>query len=346
MKVGLVGFSQSGKSTLFQAMTGVAPDPASQMKGQVGIAKVADARLDFLVGMFKPKKTAPATVEFIDTPGLRRDEHADNPQRLATLRNADGLLVVLDSFQTDEPPAKQLAAFREELLFADLEVVSNRVDKLQQGFKKPKAQKIKEQEEKEQAELKEIASRLETGTPLEGLKLSDEVARQVRSFQLFSLKPELVVLNRSEDKVAEPIPAEVLALNPNTVATAAKLELDLEQLDAAERETFMTELGVKELSREAIIRAAYSAVGLISFFTVGEDECKAWTINVDTPAVEAAGKIHSDIARGFIRAEVVAYDDLHKLGSMKEVKAKGLTRLEGKEYPVANGDIINFRFSV
>ena len=346
MRVGIVGFAQSGKSTLFQALTGVAPDPSAAIKGQIGIAKVADPRLDFLSAMYKPKKTTPATVEFIDTPGLLRGERADNPQRLGTLRTADGLLVVLDGFSGDESPADQLRSFREELLFADLEVATNRVEKLQDSGKKPKPAKVREQDENELAQMRAIVERLEAGGSLDGLDMSEETAKVVRGFQLFSSKPEMVVLNRSEDAVGEPVDAALTALNANSLATAAKLELDLEELEGEEREMFMTEMGVTELARDRVIGMAYEAVGLISFFTVGEDECKAWTIDRETPAVEAAGKIHSDIARGFIRAELFTYDDLRELGSVKEIKAKGLQRLEGKEYPVADGDIINFRFSV
>lgn len=346
MKVGIVGFSQSGKSTIFEALTGVAPDPAAAMKGQLGIAKVADARLDILSDMYHPKKKTPASVEFVDTPGLIRGEKGDNPQRLATLRNADGLLIVLDGFSTDEDPARQLTLFREELLFADLEVVANRVGKLEATSKKPRPQQQRDAEERELGELRAMAAKLENAESLAGLPISDEMKKSLRSFQLFSLKPELVVHNRAEDKAQEPLLSSLTALNPNTVAAAAKLELDLAHLDGEERSLFMEELGVKELARDRIIRAAYDAVGLCSFFTVGEDECKAWTINRGTTAVDAAGKIHSDIARGFIRAELVAYQDLIQWGSMKDVKAKGLHRLEGKEYIVADGDIINFRFSV
>lgn len=345
MKVGLVGYSQSGKSTLFQALTGVAPDPATAMKGQVGIAKVSDPRLDFLTEMFNPKKITPATVEFVDTPGLIQGEKADNPQRIATLRNANGLLIVIDGFSGADP-AKQLEAFREELLFADLEVVTNRIEKIEGGSKKPKPAKVKEQEERELADLRSIAEALETGSGVQNLELSDESKKTLRSFQLFSMKPEMVVVNCAEDKVNEPVAPAVAALNAAALSVAAKLELDLQELEGEDRDIFMEEMGVTELARDRVIRMAYDAVGLISFFTVGEDECKAWTIEKGTTAVDAAGKIHSDIARGFIRAELCAYKDLHELGSMKEVKAKGLQRLEGKEYIVEDGDIINFRFNV
>jgi hypothetical protein len=343
MKAGIVGFSQSGKSTLFQALTGAAPDPAAGLKGQVGVANVEDRRLDFLCAMFHPKKRTPAKVDFIDTPGLIRGEKADNPQRLATLRNADGLVVVLDAFSGDEAPAKQLASFREELLFADFGMVANRIEKLEAGSKKPLPAAEKEKQAKELADLKAIGERLENGQSLVGMELSKEIENTLKSFQLFSFKPELVVLNCREDKLSEPPPPDLLASNPNVVVAAAKLELDLAQVEGDERAMFMEEMGVKELAKDRIVAAAYEVVGLCSFLTCGEDECRAWPIRKGTNAVEAAGKIHSDIAKGFIRAETVAFADLERLGAMKEVRAKGLQRLEGKEYVVADGDIINFR---
>lgn len=343
MRVGIVGFSQSGKSTLFQSLTGVKPDPASALKGQIGIAKVADPRLDFLSAMYHPKKTTFATVEFIDTPGLIRGEKADNPRRIATLRNADGMLVVLDAHSSDEDAGDQLVAFREELFFADLEVVSNRIERLQAGSKKPKPAKEREAEQAELEGLQSIAAALEDGRSIRSMELSEELEKTIRSFQLFSLKPEMALVNCSDEAIGEPPSKKLAELSDNVVVAAAKLELDLAELDDEERAVFMEDMGVEELARDRIIAAAYRAVGLISFFTVGEDECKAWTIAKDTAAVDAAGKIHSDIARGFIRAETVAYDDLHRLGDMKKVKGDGLQRLEGKEYVVADGDIINFR---
>ena len=346
MKVGIVGFSQSGKSTLFEALTGVKPDPSATMKGQIGVAKVTDPRVDFLSAMYHPKKTTHATVEFIDTPGLIRGQQADNSHRLATLRNADGMLIVLSEYTGNETAADQLRAFRDELLFADLQVITNRIEKLQAGSKRPKPAKDRERDEHELAILTQMSEQLEEGAPADGLEVPDAMQATIKGFQLFCRKPEMIVCNRAEDKVAEPAAESLLALNRNVVVTAAKLELDLEALEGEEREMFMEELGVEELAREQIIKLAYDAVGLISFFTVGDDECKAWTIAAGTHAVDAAGKIHTDIARGFIRAEVVTYDDLHELGSMKEIKAKGLGRLEGKDYVVADGDIINFRFSV
>jgi ribosome-binding ATPase YchF (GTP1/OBG family) len=189
-------------------------------------------------------------------------------------------------------------------------------------------------------------AKLENGQSIAGMKVCPDTERDMKSYQLFSVKPELVVINVGEDKVREAVPASVRELSPHAIALSAALEKDLAELSDEDRPAFMEEMGVKEVARHKVIRGAYDAVNLISFFTVGEDECKAWTISRGTPAVEAAGKIHSDIQRGFIRAEVVAYDDLVRLKTMKDVKSAGLQRLEGKEYIVADGDIINYRFNV
>ena len=347
MRVGIVGYSQSGKSTLFEALTGTQPDPAKVMKGQMAIARVDDARLDEMARRHKPKKLTFATVEFVDTPGLIRGERADNPQRIATLRNADGLMVVLDGFSPGADPARDFDAFQEELLFADLEVVTKRLEKLEQGLlKKNLPVKQREQDLIEQEDLKRISDRLEDGTRIDDLTFADHTQQMLKSFQLFSGKPIVAVVNIAETKLDDSLPANLLAAAPHALKVAAKLELDLQQLEGEEQAEFMTDMGVTELAKPQIIRAAYDAVGLISFLTVGEDECKAWTIRRGTNAVDAAGKIHTDLSRGFIRAEVVGYDDLIRLGDMKEVKAAGLQRLEGKEYEVKDGDIINFRSGV
>src|SRR5262245_1368362 len=214
MKVGIVGFSQSGKSTLFQALTGASPDPAAGLKGQVGVAAVEDTRLDYLTEMYKPKKRTPAKVDFIDTPGLIRGEKGDNPQRLATLRNADGLLIVLDGFSGDESPADQLRKFREELLFADFEVVHNRIEKLEAGSKKPKPQAERDKDAKELADFKTMAAKLEAGETLVGMEFSKELENSIKSFQLFSLKPEFIVFNAREDKASAAADPKLIAMNP------------------------------------------------------------------------------------------------------------------------------------
>ncbi|MGZ3300786.1 MAG: DUF933 domain-containing protein [Isosphaeraceae bacterium] len=340
MRVGLVGFAGSGKSTLFELLTGTASDPGKVHSGQVGVAVLADPRLDFLASLHAPKKVTPATVEFLDTPGLIPGTHGDNPQRLAVIREGDALLIVLNGF-TGGDPAAELASFREEMLFADLGVVTNRVERLEASVKKRRPDS--EMQEKELAILNRVQATLEDGKFVATLGLSADEKKPLRSFGLLTDKPHVVVLNAAQ---GEEIPAPLRELAADALTIDAKLELDLAQLDLEERAAFMTDLGVTELGRGRIIRAAYDAVGIITFFTAGEPEVRGWNLERNATAVEAAGKIHTDLAKGFIRAEVTAYDDLHAAGTLKEAKAKHLQRLEGKEYLVKDGDIIYFRSAV
>jgi len=340
MRVGLVGFAGSGKSTLFELLTGTASDPGKVHSGQVGVAVLADPRLDFLASLHAPKKVTPATVEFLDTPGLIPGTHGDNPQRLAVIREGDALLIVLNGF-TGGDPAAELASFREEMLFADLGVVTNRVERLEASVKKRRPDW--ELQEKELAIVKRVQATLEDGKFVATLGLSADEKKPLRSFGLLTDKPQVVVLNAAQ---GEEIPAPLRELAADALTIDAKLELDLAQLDLEERAAFMTDLGVTELGRGRIIRAAYDAVGIITFFTAGEPEVRGWNLERNATAVEAAGKIHTDLAKGFIRAEVTAYDDLHAAGTLKEAKAKHLQRLEGKEYLVKDGDIIYFRSAV
>jgi ribosome-binding ATPase len=337
MRVGLVGFAGSGKSTLFHLLTGTASDPGKVHSGQVGVAVLHDTRLDFLAGLHNPKKVTPATVEFLDTPGLIPGTHGDNPQRLAVIREGDALLIVLNGF-TGGDPAAELNAFHEEMLFADLGVVTNRVERLEASVKKHRPDW--EQQEKELAIVKRIQGTLEDGKFVSTLGLSSDEKKPLRSFGLLTDKPELIVLNEVQ---GQDIPASLRTLAPDILGLDAKLELELVQLEPDERESFMTDLGVTELGRARIIRAAYDAVGIITFFTAGEPEVRGWNLERGASAVEAAGKIHTDLAKGFVRAEVTAYDDQHAAGTLKEAKAKHLVRLEGKEYVVKDGDIIYFR---
>ncbi|MFO0889583.1 MAG: DUF933 domain-containing protein [Isosphaeraceae bacterium] len=337
MRVGLVGFSGSGKSTLFQLLTGAASDPGKVHSGQVGVAVLSDPRLEFLASLHNPKKVTPATVEFLDTPGLLPGTHGDNPQRLAVIREGDALLIVLGAFSGGDPAA-ELTAFREEMLFADLQVITNRAERLEASVKKHRPDW--EQQEKELAIVKRVQDTLEDGKFVSTLGLTPDEKKPLRSFGLLTDKPQVVVLNAAQ---GTEIPPALHALAPDALAVDAKLELELAQLDPDEREVFMTDLGVTELARARIIRAAYDAVGIITFFTTGEPEVRGWNLERGASAVEAAGKIHTDLAKGFIRAEVTAYDDLHAAGSLKEAKAKHLQRLEGKEYVVKDGDVVYFR---
>jgi GTP-binding protein YchF len=337
MQVGIVGFTGSGKSTLFELMTGVRPDPGKIHSGQVGVATLSDPRLNYLAELHQPKKVTPATVEFLDTPGLMAGSHADNPQRLALIREGDALLIVLAGFAGGDA-AVELANFREEMLFADLQVVTNRVERLEASVKKPRPDR--EALVKELELVKTIQAALEQGKTVTSLGLSADDKRPLRSFGLLTDKPQVVVLNGPQD---QGISEALLALTPEALSIDAKLELELSQLDAEERAAFMADLGITELGRDRIIRRAYDAVGIITFFTAGEPEVRGWNLERDANAVEAAGKIHTDLAKGFIRAEVTAFEDLKQAGSLKEAKARHLQRLEGKDYIVKDGDVIYFR---
>ena len=340
MRAGLVGFSGSGKSTLFQLLSGAMPDPGKVHSGQVGVATLNDPRLDFLAAVHKPKKVTPATVELLDTPGLMPGSHGDNPQRLALIREGDALLIVLGAYAGGDPAA-DLAAFREELLFADLGVVSNRVDRLQANVKKPRPDR--EALQKELDVVLRVKDALESGTPIATLGLTEDDRKPMRSFGLLTAKPQVILVNAAH---GTELPAALKAAAPDALAIDAALELELSGMEAAERSAFMADLGLTEFGRDRIIRRAYDAVGIITFFTAGEPEVRGWNVERGGTAVDAAGKIHTDLARGFIRAEVTAYDDFQRLGSEKEVKAANLLRLEGKAYVVKDGDIMYFRSSV
>jgi ribosome-binding ATPase YchF (GTP1/OBG family) len=345
MKVGIAGFAGSGKSTVFHWLTGVKPDPAASQRGQIGMARVPDERLDWLSAQFKPKNTTPATIEFLDTPGLLATERRDNPRRLGILREAGGLLVVLTGFSPGNL-ADELRRFREELLFADLEIVTNRITRLQDQGKKPRPAKEREADQQELALLQRIANAFEQGRPASQVDLKEEEEKAIRSFQLLTLKPELVLVNIGDDRIGQPLPADLLALAPTAVQAAAKLELELEDLAEEDRQAFMQDLGLAGLSRGPQLRTIYYAMGRNVFFTVGEDECRAWGIDRGATAVEGAGEIHTDLARGFVRAEVVSYEDFRRVGSMREAKTHGVYRLEGKTYIVQDGDIMHILSSV
>jgi ribosome-binding ATPase YchF (GTP1/OBG family) len=340
MKVGLVGFAGSGKSTVFHWLTGVRPDPAKALQGQSGNAKIHDARLDWLSAQFNPKKTTPADLDFLDTQGVLATERRDNPRRLGVFRVADGLLVVLNGF--NEPDlAGQLRRFREEMLFADLEIITNRIGKLEDQLKKPRPAKQREQDQLELSLLQRVAAAFEQNVSPRQLGLKDEEEKAIRSFQLLTLKPELVLVNIGDDRIKEPLPADLLALTPNTLKAPARLELELEELSPEDREMMTQEYGLTGSVREEALRTIFYAMGMQVFFTVGEDECRAWPMPKGADAVVGAGQIHTDLAKGFVRAEVVAYDDFRRVGSMKEAKTHGIYRLEGKTYVVKDGDIMH-----
>jgi len=341
MKVGIVGFAGSGKTTVFQWLTGKKPDPAAvQRGGQVGEARVPDERLDWLSAHFKPESTKAAELVFVDTPGLMPSERRDNSRRLGILRDADGLVIVVNGFGNDDL-AGELRRFHEELLFADLEVVTNRIGRLEDSLKKPRPAKQKEADEYELALLRRIASAFEQGQTAAAVGLKADEEKAVRSFQLLTLKPEFVLVNIGDTRIGAPLPDDLLRLAPNAVQAPAKLELELLDLAEAEREAFSQDLGLADFSRDGVLRTIYYAMGRIVFFTVGEDECRAWSVPKGADAVEGASQVHTDLAKGFVRAEVVSFDDFRKVGSMKEAKAHGVYRLEGKTYVLKDGDIMH-----
>lgn len=339
-KVGLVGFSGSGKSTAFQWLTGVAPDPARVQQGQTGIAKLPDPRLDRLSAMFHPKKTTAGEIAFLDTPGLDTTERRDNPRRLGVLRESNGLAVVLNGFGGGDLAA-ELRQFREEIAFADLEIVTNRISKVAANLRKPRPAKEKEADQHELSVLERLVGALESGESPATLGLRDDDEKAIRSFQLLTLKPEIVLINQGDASVGKPPPANLLALAPNALAAPARLELELAELPPDDRAAFAADLGVTGSSRDATLRAIFQAMGRIVFFTVGDDECRAWPLRGGADAVEGAGSIHTDFAKRFVRAEVVGYDDFLRAGGMKEAKALGVYRLEGKTYIVNDGDIMH-----
>lgn len=342
MKIGIAGFSGSGKSTVFQWLTGTQPDPAKVQSGQTGNAKIPDTRLDWLYNHFQPKRKEPvyASIDFLDTPGLLLEERRDNPRRLSIMREAGGLLIVLTGFGPGNP-AEELRRFREELVFADLEIVTKRIGKLEDQIKKPRPAKQREQDEAELALLQRIVAALESGQSLAALGLHPEEEKLIRSFQLLTLKPEIVLLNVGDDKMKEPAPAALSHGASAVIVAPAKLELELLELPEEDRKVFMQDLGVGGFSRDDVLGKIFQGMGMIVFFTVGDDECRAWPMRKGADAVEGAGSIHTDLARGFVRAEVVGYADFQRVKSMKEAKAQGVYRLESKTYVVNDGDIMH-----
>lgn len=337
MKVGLVGYSGAGKSTVFTWLTGVHHDEAAALRGQTGVARIPDARLAWLSDHFKPKKTTYATLELVDTPGLQVGDNKDNPRRLGILREADGLLVVLNGYSGD--PAKELENFRADCILADFEIVTNRIPRVEAQLKKNKTVKEKEIDQAELETLKKVAKELEAGKSLAELKLPEQEERTVRAFQLLTLKPELALINQGD--AGQAIPPAALRLAPQTMAAPVKLEIELADLSEADRASFMADLGIKELSRERILRDIFYGMGRIVFLTVGEDECRSWAITKGTNAQTAAAAIHTDLSTGFVRAEVIGFEEYKKMGSFKEAKAHGTLRLEGKAHIVQDGDIMN-----
>ena len=361
LRAGLIGFPSSGKTTLFQLMTSAreAPRSAAKADANVGVSRVPDERLDRLTALFNPRKHVPATVEFVDIGHAARTggTAAQALLDVAPYRTADALLHVVRAFRDEAvphpkgsvDPSRDAREMEEELILADLGVVERRLERLERDLKKTANAEWK----KEQEILQRCRVQLDGGHALRGLQLEAEDARRLRGFQLLSAKPLLLVLNLDEadlahaDRAIRDAGFDTLLASGATraVPVCAKIELEIAQLEPADAAAFMADLGLTESGLDRVIRASYDLLGYISFFTVGEDECRAWSIPRGTHAQVAAGEIHSDIARGFIRAEVVPHDALLARGSLAACKEHAELRLEGKDYVVQDGDVINFRFA-
>lgn len=354
MRFALIGPPQSGKSTLYAAITGQKVEAAHALQEHLASVDVPDGRLDYLASLYNPKKYTPAKLEFLDVPGASlADAHgqADFRRWMQSVRKCDGIVMVVRAFASDAVVAYRdrvdakadLDELHSELIFADLEQVVNRIEKLEKSVLKPT--KTRDQEVRELALMKRIREALESEAPVSKAVHNDEEKQIVSSFGFLTLKPVIAVLNVGEGDVAKPAPFEHAHARA-TIALSAEIEAEIAQLAAEDRTAFLADLGLAEAARTRLIRTCYDAVGLVSFLTCGPDEVRAWTIVKGTDAVNAAGKIHSDIQRGFIRAEVVAFDDLKAHTDMKGAKSANKVRLEPKHYVVLDGDIINFRFNV
>lgn len=358
MEIALCGLPRAGKTTLWSILTGQEPAPAGKLESRRGVAEVPDPRLERLSSLYRPKRHVPATVSYVDVAPMERGagRRADNPA-LVALRDADALLMVARAFEDQADPhpegsidpARDVELLETEFLLADLDVVQRRVEKLEALVGKAN----RDEDKRELALLRQVLEGLEGEVPVRAQELSADQEKQLRGYALLTAKPLLVAVNLPEERTsdigAEPerLGLRQLMQRPRCefVALSAKIEQEIAALSPEEAADFRKELGIAEPALDRLIRASYRLLGLVSFFTVGEDECRAWTIRRETPAQLAAGAIHTDLARRFIRAETLRWDQLVQAGSMAAAKEAGLLRLEGKSYVVQDGDVLHVRHS-
>lgn len=360
MKIAIIGLANSGKTTVFNALTRGTAETAAYSSGQMepnlATVKVPDGRLEVLARMFKPKKTTYADVQYVDVAGISgggRQGGGLPPALLNFIGGADALLHVVRAFEDAGVPhpegsvdmTRDIQAVDLELAFSDLAIIERRLQRLNAEIPKMPA-KDKELRIAERDLLVRLQTALEAEQPIRGLDLSDEEERLIRGYQFLSAKPLLLVPNIGEAQLGAPPAVDYSQRGSAVVPLCGKIEAELAQLDDADAATFMEDLGISKPARDLVIQRSYELLGLVSFLTAGPDEVRAWTIHRGTPAVEAAGTIHSDIQRGFIRAEIVAYDDLIAAGDMNAAKKQGTVRMEGKTYVVQDGDICHFLFNV
>ena len=362
MKIGIVGLAQSGKTTLFNAITGAEIDTSAftgKTEAHRAIVNVPDERIELLNDIFEPKKKTPAIIEYIDLAGVSTSEQKKSgfsDQFLGQIRLVDAILVVVRSFRNDAiphpdnsiDPLRDLRNVEAEFVISDLSIIENRMDRLQRQMRAKK----NDADVREHALLERCKDFLEEEKPLRHLEMDSDEEMLARGFQFLTQKSIIIVVNSDEGDIQKE--AEVLKPfqdyldDPNATALSisAQIEMEIQQLSAEEADIFQDELGITESAMGRLIRVSYDLLGLISFFTVGSDEVRAWTIKENTKAPQSAGAIHTDFERGFIRAEIVHYDDFIPRKSLPQCKTDGVMRLEGKEYVVKDGDIINFRFAV
>jgi len=358
VKVGIIGLPSSGKSTLFQLLTGAAaPPPGGRAEARLGVARVPDPRVDALAEMYRPKKKTPATVEYVDVPGVAKGEGSALVD-LPALRGVDALVHVVRSFASETvahpdgsvDPLRDAKMLELELILADLGMVERRLERLDANIKKAN----RPDDVAERAVFLKLKAALESEKPLRQVELGDDERKRLRSYSFLSEKPLVLVVNMGEDEVRDAastlarsgLAAFASAPGMAVCPVSAPIEAEMAQLSADDARAFREDLHLEEPGLDRVIRSSYALLGLISFLTAGEDECRAWTIRTGTRAQAAAGAIHSDIERGFIRAEVVAFADLMAAGSLAAARERATLRLEGKDYVVQDGDVINFRFNV
>jgi GTP-binding protein YchF len=354
MRLALVGPPQAGKSTLFSAITGHKADPGHAAAEQIASLAVPDERLTYLFDVYKPKKRSPAHLELVDQPGHSLAEphgQAAFRKSMDVVRRCDGIVMVLRAFESDSvakyrdrvDAKADLEELHTELIFSDLEQVMNRIQKLEKAIQKPS--KTRDEEVRELAMMHRVQKALEAEKPVAGEIHNEEERGIATSFGFLTLKPVVVVINVGEGDAAKPPPFQAKYAE-ETISLSAEIEGEILQLPAEDRPAFLADMGLAEPASIRLINACYKGLGLISFLTVGGDEVRAWTIKRGTPAIEAAGKIHTDIQRGFIKAEVVPFTELKAHKDFKGAKNAGKARLESKHYVVQDGDVIDFRFNV
>jgi len=355
MQIGIIGLPQTGKTTLFQALAGGEKAISAYYSGNLeidtAVAEVPDLRVDQLTRIFQPKKTVYAQVTFADIAGLDKgiSEKGLPGAFVNLLGQMDSFVHILRAFENPAVPysggsinpIRDLTLLDTEFLLQDLAAVERRYDRLLEGLKKGAMDREQALKEKQWLEIMKAA--LEEEKPLRDLGLSDETNKPFRGYGFLSLKPVLVVVNTGDDRKAMDIPYQHQA--SAVVYLSARLEKEISELPPDDAAVFMQEYAITELSRSRVLQLSYDLLGLQSFFTVGEDEVRAWTIRREATALEAAAAVHSDLAKGFIRAEVVGYEELIELGGMNQAKNKGKLRLEGKDYKVQDGEIVHIRHS-